>query len=96
MRTEQRNAHVDKHVKLRGINECDVRDSDVGAELHPKQIWPMVCVIDDDVSPPIIPSAVDQPRATHSDIVAIVELNCGLAAEAPVAAASPLELERSL
>ncbi len=37
-------------------------------------------MIDDDVSPPIIPSAVGQPRATHSDIVAIVELNCVLAA----------------
>ena len=76
-------------MKLWRVNERDAADYNVGAQLHPEQVGAMVRVVKYDVPPPIVPAPVDQPRPVNRNIIAVIELNCGLAAMAPAAATGP-------
>ncbi len=76
-------------MELRGVDECDASEGNIGAQLHAKQIRAMVRVVQYDVPPPCVASAVDKPRALNCYVVAVVELNRGLTSVAPIAAPRP-------
>jgi len=81
-------AHVEEHVELRGVDQCDASDLNVGAQVHAEEVGAMVGVVQYDVPPPVVASAVDKASALHRHVVAIVKLNRGLASPLLVPAAS--------
>jgi hypothetical protein len=86
-------AYVDEHVELRRVDEGDASDDHISAQVHPKEIRTMIRVVQYHVPPPRVTAAVDEAAASHRDVIAVVELQSGLAAVAPIAAARPRAVE---
>ncbi len=85
--------YVDKHVKLRRVDESNASDDHIGAEIHAEEIRTMISVVQYHVPPPGVAASVNESAADHRDVVAVVELQGGLAAVASIAAAWPRAVE---